>query len=160
MAFLVPALMMNMTTILLSNVTSSIYNINAYIITNKNQSSLKMATFVREYDIIHKIRTIAQFIESIHINSNMVQQQIESIHQCIDEITKQLKIIEERLIYNKSIWIMTTVRSYGFDNRIKELEILMKVLSERFNLLVITYKSCNDCNNYDNDNNNNNKDLL
>ena len=144
MAFLVPALVMNMTTILLSNVTTSIYNINAYILTNKNHSSQKMATFIREYDIVHKIRTIAQFIESIHINSDMVKTQIESIHSCIDEITKQLKIIEERLAYNKSIWIMSTIRSYGFDNRIKELEILMKVLNERFNLLVITYKSGNE----------------
>jgi len=150
MAFLVPTIIMNMTSILLSSITSSVYNINTYILTNKNKSSLKMATFIREYDVIYKIKTIAQFIETIEIKSDLINSQVISIHDCISDIVKQLKIIEDRINYNKSIWMLSIVRAYGFDNRINELEILMKILNERFNLLLVTHKTEKDifiCNN-------------
>ena len=109
-----------------------------------------MATFIREYDVIYKIKTIAQFIETIEIKSDLINSQVISIHDCISDIVKQLKIIEDRINYNKSIWMLSIVRAYGFDNRINELEILMKILNERFNLLLVTHKTEKDifiCNN-------------
>ena len=142
MSFIVNTILFNMSSILLTNITTSIYNINNYI-KDTNQNAIVVADFIREYDIQHKIKTITEFIDSIQHPNHNVLEEIESIKICINDITKQLKIIEQRLEYNKSIWLLSSIRSYGFENRIKELKILMKVLNDRFNMLVLIYKTNN-----------------
>jgi len=79
-------------------------------------------------------------MNTIQSPSHIVNTEIESIKLCINDITKQLKIIEQRLNYNKSIWLLSSVRSYGLENHIKELKILMNVLNYRFNMLLL-YKT-------------------
>jgi len=150
MSFILPAILMNISSIMLSNITSSIYNINSYILKDTSENAIKVADFIREFDILHKIKTITEFIDSIQSNTHVINAEIESIKICINDINVQLKIIEQRLDYNKNIWILSSIRSFGFDNRIKELTILMKVLNDRFNMLLLIYNNNNNTNNTNN----------
>jgi len=143
MSFIVSTILFNMSSIFLTNITTSIYNINSYVLKDTNHNANVVSDFIREFDILHKIKTITEFIDSIQHPNHNVLEEIESIKICINDITKQLKIIEQRLEYNKSIWLLSSIRSYGFENRIKELKILMKVLNDRFNMLVLIYKTNN-----------------
>jgi len=147
MSFVVSTILFNMSSIFLTNITASIYNINSYILKDTNHNASVVSDFIREYDILHKVKTITEFIDSIQSPCQNIITEIESIKICINDINKQLKIIEQRLNYNKSIWLLTSVRSYGFENRIKELKILMKVLNDRFNMLLLIYKTNNQNNN-------------
>ena len=137
MSAIISSIITNMSGIILMNISTSIYNINTYFLTNKNNGDVKVTELIRELDIYNKLRLINEFIGEIDYDSIIIDDIVKSINNCVDDIKKQLDIINYRLEYNKKIWLFTSLRTYGFDNRIKEINTLMTLLNDRFKMLVL-----------------------
>lgn len=104
---------------------------------------LKIINSIHELDLNHTIKVLESLI--LEINKKDISTYkypdtlficIDSIRQCFEDIRIQLDIITTRLQYNTSLYFFKTIRSYGFDNRIKQLNILKAVLDERKKLLL------------------------
>ena len=56
---------------------------------------------------------------------------LEGLKETLGEIELKLKEIGERTTYNASLWFFIYYRSYGFDDIIKEIELLKIILDGR-----------------------------
>jgi len=109
----------------------------------KNEfDDMEVLTFIKESDITHKMDNITDYLNKAQYINQFVKSETQSIKECIGNIIEQVKIIEERLQYNKSLWLPFTVRKYKFNNRLTELNALIKVLGTR----LVTLNSFSDIN--------------
>jgi len=134
--------------ITLSNVSAIIITsieslINQFDIFQKKELSddNSVSNFIKELDISHKMENVNEYINKAQYVNQFVKSETQSMKILIEKINEQVKIIEERLTYNKSVWL--SIRKYKFNNRISELNALIKVLGER----LCTLNSYSDINN-------------
>ena len=60
---------------------------------------------------------------------------LESLKTCVLEIENVLGTINNRVIYNKSLWLGKSIRSFGFEDIISSLQLLKKNMDNRTNKL-------------------------
>ena len=61
---------------------------------------------------------------------------MNEIKNIITDIEKELNIINERLRYNRCLWIGSAIRAYKFHNCKTRLENYFKNLDQRYQLLI------------------------
>lgn len=92
---------------------------------------------IKQLDLQTKIKILKAVICEIDNDkcSDSLNQSLLSLCDCIEQLDIQLNLIYNRIEYNKNIWIMKSLRSYGFENRIKEIKLLANILESRQKLL-------------------------
>lgn len=93
-----------------------------------------------------EIKTLEIIITENYINNNIIQKEHKdsktSIQECIYmietslyNIQKDIKEIENKTKYNKTIYIAKTFRTYVIDQHLENIIIEYDILCERFNML-------------------------
>jgi len=124
----------NLSHIIMRN-TEDIVSYLENFVQNNNYDDDKVYKCINELDIQKKLKSIINYIEKAQYVNSFVKNEVEGIKEIIVKIEDQLNIINERLKYNKSLWILSSYRKYNFNNRINELSVLMSVLCTRLNTL-------------------------
>lgn len=122
---------------LLSSTASGIYSVSQSVRTNGDPNS-DIAKVLKETDIEFKVQVLEEFIKQIDlnkVNNDSLILCISGLNKCLQDIEKELKQIHDRLIYNKSLWLLSSIRSYSFRNNIIRINSHAKVLEERQNML-------------------------
>jgi hypothetical protein len=132
----------NLGPIIHSKIEHIIEQINIFI-KNNNYDDSKVYNLINEQDIKKVLKNTTDYIlQAQHINM-FAKKEIDDIQEVISKINDQINIIEYRLKYNKSLWVLSSFRKYQFNNRINELNIQLIVLLNR----VITLNSYTTLNN-------------
>jgi hypothetical protein len=92
---------------------------------------------LKELDISTTVNILESLIKELNVKheSETLNICIESLKESVREIEKELLQIQERLMYNKKIWVFSSVRSYKFHNSIERLKTLKNVLNDRIQWL-------------------------
>lgn len=101
-------------------------------------SDQDISKFLKELDIHSDISILEILIKEIDIHKHHTQtlsQCLEKLQECVINIENELIEINKRLLYNKSLWIAISMRSYGFQDIIENLKILKVNLKNRKKML-------------------------
>lgn len=124
---------------LISNMSSSITNVKVLMTNIKSYTKTKYnKNILVKLDLDRKIEIIESLINNIDLTSEHIDTldlAINSVIECVNNIKNMLILITERISYNKSLWIMKSLRAYNIDKYILELENLDSVLDKRVELL-------------------------
>jgi hypothetical protein len=122
----------------LSNTSSSIYTI-LYKITNySGPGKTHIINTIFELDMENSIRIIDSLLKEIpkdKINSLPVIQSIDSLNDIIKTISEELKVIYQRLHYNESLWVASSLRSFDCTKNLNRLKIYNNILEKRRKIL-------------------------
>ncbi len=117
--------------------TTSIYS----VLNRPAFNMYSLDKFVYELDISEKIRTIEAILKEIcektYLKSDAIKICVDNIHNMIVLIKDDLHKIEEIVLKHKDKWL-SGWRSVAIDNEMAELRLHMRLLSERYDLLVKT----------------------
>jgi hypothetical protein len=116
----------------LTSSAQGIYN----LLTNIKTSSYSedISKVLKELDMENDILILESLLKEINIEKHHTKTLalcLESLRECVVSIEKILIEINTRIIYNKSLWIGTSVRSYTFDDIIESLKIFNSNLNNR-----------------------------
>ncbi len=90
--------------------------------------------FLDESDIEDQIRTLVLLLKEIDVDKNptrTLSSSLRSLQECVSQIEEILHDVKVRLEYNKSLWFMVSLRSYGFTDIVKKLKVLKITLDSR-----------------------------
>jgi hypothetical protein len=121
---------------MITSTTQGIYSITQNIY-NTNPCN-EIAKVLRETDIELRIQILETFIAQIDtskIDNQATLLCLDSLKQCLQNIEKELKQIHDRLLYNKSLWFASSIRSYSFKNNVIRMLSYSKILSQRQKML-------------------------
>jgi len=129
----------------IKTVTMSAQGIYSIVTTLTSPSTTPSISYViKELDLIAEVSVLETLLKEIDLNKHHTETLtlcVKSLEECVLQIEKNLKIVQERSDYNNSLWILTSLRSYGFDDLISTLKLLKLNLSSRkktlFNVLKI-----------------------
>ncbi len=124
----------NIAPIIMRNVEELYNNIDDFIKIN-NYDDDKIYNFINKIDIIQKLKNIYNYIIKAQSINSFVKNEVDGILEVIKKIEEQINIINERLLYNKSIWLLSSFRKFKFNNRINELNVQTTILYKRLNTL-------------------------
>ena len=89
-----------------------------------------------EYDLYNKLEVISSYVsEDIKSSSESVKICLKNIGETMIKLEKNIKNIEEKIKEHKNLWFYR-FRTPNYINLIKDLEIDIKILSDRFDLLI------------------------
>lgn len=120
----------------LSSTTTGIFALTQKIY--KSDPSGEMEKVLKETDIEFKrdiLYTLIEKIDSNKIHNKALKQCLDGMKECLADLEKELKIIHQKLEYNKSLWLLPSMRSYKFTNSPDKIRSLFKVLVERRDML-------------------------
>lgn len=121
---------------MISSTTQGIYSITQNIY--KSDPNSDIAKVLRETDIELRVQVLETFIAQIDttkIDNQATLLCLDSLKICLQNIEKELKQIYDRLIYNRSLWFASGLRSYSFKNNVIRITSHSKVLSQRQKML-------------------------
>jgi len=124
----------NLYNIIIASIETLLYNFEDFM-KKEEFDDVSVSKFMRETDMIHKMDNITDYLNKAQYINQFVKSETISIKECIGNIIAQIKIIDERLSYNKSLWLSFTIRKFKFNNRFIELNALIKVLGARLSTL-------------------------
>lgn len=117
-----------------SNIYNLLYSITKYTGPNK----VYIINTIFKLDIENTIKVTESLLQEIsknNINSMPVLQSIDSIHSIIKTISKELKIIYEKLKYNESLWLASYWRAYDCTSNLERLKTYSEILDKRKRIL-------------------------
>jgi len=120
----------NLYNIIIASIETLLHNFEDFM-KNQEFDDITVSKFMREADMIHKMDNITNYLDKVQYVNQFVKSETISIKECIGNIIEQIKIIDDRLSYNKSLWLPISVRKFRFNNRFIELNALIKVLGAR-----------------------------
>ena len=132
----------NLTVGLVSGMTAvvnGIYTLKSNIMHSTANGSTDIKKIIKETDLEVKIRTAQLIICELKIDSTTpytIQYCIQKIKDSIHEISDELEKIYYRMQYNDNLWFGMTVRSYKFHNCKERLNISLKNLESRCEILM------------------------
>jgi len=118
----------------LYRVTSSAQGIYSIMNNISSYSSYPdIISSLRKLDIEASVRVLVRFIKELDVKhkTKSINESIILLKECMEDIEKELLVIHEKLVYNRSIWFMRTMRSYTFKSSIDNLETLKRKLDNR-----------------------------
>lgn len=132
----------------ISILSSSVQNIFGIVDKFKGHSNDNNSVYIKlkKLDIENDLILINTLLSEINVEKNHSKSLslcLERLKECVLEIENELKIIDYRVNYNNSLWLFKSVRTYGFENRIKALEVLKENLDNRKNNLFEIIKITN-----------------
>jgi hypothetical protein len=95
--------------------------------------------FLNESDIEDQIRTLEFLLKEIDIHKNptrTLSASLASLQECVSKIEEILHDVKTRMEYNKSLWFLVSIRSYGFSDIVQRLKTLKMTLDNRQNKLI------------------------
>lgn len=105
---------------------------------SNNSHTPDIGNVVRELDLATDVSILESLLKEINIERHHTQTLaicLEKLRECVREIENQLIEMNTRLMYNKSLWIAVSMRSYGFTDIIDKLRILKKNMDSRRQML-------------------------
>lgn len=90
---------------------------------------------IEELDIKFLIQVFELFVNELKNLSESQKLCLDEIHSIILSIKDELNKINERIEYNKSLYVLVKFRSYRFQNCIKRLTSHIKVFEKRCKML-------------------------
>lgn len=90
--------------------------------------------FLNESDIEDQIRTLELLLKEIDIHKNPTRTlgaSLASLQECVSQIEEILHDVKTRMEYNKSLWFLISIRSYGFSDIVQKLTTLKMTLDTR-----------------------------
>ena len=124
----------NIAPIIMRNIEELVISTEDFI-KNNNYDDDKVYKFINELYISKKLRNINDYITKAQYINPFVKNEVDGILEVTKKIEEQIAIINERLTYNKSLWVLSSYRRYKFINRISELSVHITVLCRRLNTL-------------------------
>lgn len=127
---------------IISGITTTIngvYTIKDVIKSNTTTGSKEVEQIMKDIDIEVKLKIIQLFLSELKITDstpNTIVYCMNEIKNIITDIEKELNIINERLQYNRCLWIGSSIRAYKFHNCKTRLENYFKNLDQRYQLLI------------------------
>jgi hypothetical protein len=114
---------------------------NIYLLIKKFSTlpeSQSITEYIQETDLELKLRVLDCIVRSIDIShdTEALALSICSLKGCISEMHCILKDIDQRLQYNMSLWVIRSVRSYGFSDLYDRLKLQSMILDDRRHLLM------------------------
>jgi len=88
---------------------------------------------LRKLDIEASVRVLEILIKELDIKhkTDTLEQSLNLLKECLTNIENELCDIHQKLAYNRSLWIFSSLRTYKFTNSIGNLEILKNQLDNR-----------------------------
>ena len=119
-----PAMMKSIT-----GITSNIITLLGFI--NMNQPRCDITKVLRKYDLEKTIILLHKIIEEIPKYYEITESIMISLKNVEEIIEKELKIIQEKIIYNSSLYFFSNLRVYSFQENIDSIEIGSEILERR-----------------------------
>ena len=122
-----PAMMKSIT-----GITSNIITLLGFI--NMNQPRCDITKVLRKYDLEKTIILLHKIIEEIpkyYEITESIMISLKNVEEIIEQIEKELKIIQEKIIYNSSLYFFSNLRVYSFQENIDSIEIGSEILERR-----------------------------
>lgn len=142
MNFIVGVIGANLTLGVISGITSAtngIYTLCSTVKSSTANGASEVKKIIRETDLEVKIKTVQYLLCEVSITPDTpctIKLCIESIRDCIKEISDELDKIHYRMQYNDNLWMGSTVRAYKFHNCRARLEAHLKNLDSRCKTLI------------------------
>ena len=129
----------------IKTVTMSAQGIYGIITTLTSPSTTPSISYViKELDLATEVSVLETLLSEIDLekhHTETLNKCVKSLEECVLQIEANLKTVQERSDYNNSLWIFTSMRSYGFDDLVSALRLLKCNLSSRkktlFNVIKI-----------------------
>ena len=118
----------------ISTLSLNIYSLTNNIKLSKNIYHQDIKDVLMKTDLDATINLLQSIIIEIpnYFNDNMsVIIALKNMQEIIGQIEAELKIINNKMEYNKSIYLMKNYRSYDFKSELKKLETYIFVLEKR-----------------------------
>jgi hypothetical protein len=118
---------------IVSTSVHSIYNLVSAVKAS-GANVIEITKLLKELDIdndVILIESLLQEIDLTKIHSKTLAICLERLKECVLEIENDLKIINDRLTYNNSLWYGKSFRAYAFDDKIESLKLLKLNLDNR-----------------------------
>jgi hypothetical protein len=155
MEYFITAVTANMTIGLISGMSStvnSIFSLSSNIAKSKSKDTNEISQLIKITNLELKIKLIKSLLNELNIDHNITNKVnivVKSIIEAVNDINDEQIKINYRIEYNKKCWVDAS--KYGFNNCYKRLANNIKILDERYKLLIdmlsITQKKS--INNYD-----------
>lgn len=138
MNFIIPALSANLTFGLITAITSttnSVYTLANNVTKSSSKSADQIKELILKKDLTHTMDLIKTQLFEIKVSEKSPQTLLKSIkglHEAISEIEEELKTINYRIEYNKSIMFGKFMRSFKFDNSYLRLNSKIEIMESRY----------------------------
>jgi hypothetical protein len=120
----------------LSSSAQSIYGLINYI--QSDDTHKELIYILESKDIETTIKILESFVNEMKIDtntSNTVITCLKGVHNVIIKIENELLLIQEKIKWNKSLYVLKSVRSYDFTTNIARINNLLFILNNRKTLL-------------------------
>lgn len=89
--------------------------------------------FIRDTDLERKVRLLERIITDIDLTRHTasLSMSIEDVRECLGDIEKVLTEMQTRITYNRSLWLMKSMRSHGFTDILERIRTLTQNLEDR-----------------------------
>jgi peptidoglycan hydrolase CwlO-like protein len=118
--------------------SSGIIGTIKYISSHNNIDLTLLQKDLENIDLENKISIINQFIEEIENRKNVkesIKSSINSVHDMLDKINKELDLIKDDIQYHQTKYF-NTWRSIYCDDKIDNIKSHNEILDKRFDLLM------------------------
>ncbi len=118
---------------IVSTSVHSIYNLVSTVRASAT-NVIEITKLLKELDIDNDVILIESLLQEINLekfHSKTLAICLERLKECVLEIENDLKIINDRLTYNNSLWYGKSFRTYAFDDKIESLKLLKLNLDNR-----------------------------
>jgi hypothetical protein len=133
----------------LTNTIRSIYD----LILSINNESKQIEQLIIKSDIKVIIETLELYINEIDTDllhtSKTLTFSLKNLHDIIDTIKTELERIHYKIQYNKNVYLLYSIRAYGFNSSFERMENYMKTLEIRKNLLFDVIKGITSIDTFD-----------
>jgi len=93
-----------------------------------------VSKYMREADIECQVQLLESVVSAIDVNRHHTEPLslcIKDLRSCLDQIEKILREFQTRIDFNRSIWLFSSLRSYGFSDLHDELKLHTRHLADR-----------------------------
>lgn len=132
---------------LISGVTGTTQNIYALIGRMTQSNMCDINKIIQETDLEMTIRVLECLVSEIKLDEKSpvtINICLKGIHSAVKDIEGELEKIKYRLEYNKNIWVLSSFRSFKFQNCSSRLKNYLNIIENRKKLLfeVLTVQNC------------------
>jgi hypothetical protein len=116
----------------LTSTTSNIYSLIRKF--HASEETPNITLYIKETDLEQKLQLLECIIKSIDINrhhTDALSISINNLKHCISDMDAVLKETDKRLEYNKTVWVLKSIRNYGFTDMYEKLKLHSRTLDER-----------------------------
>jgi hypothetical protein len=118
----------------ITTVSSSIYTLVSNIRVNKHIHNSDIVKILTKTDVVATIKLLQAVMMEIpenYINCLSVITSLKNVYDIIEQIENELKDLNNKVDYNRNLYIMSNWRSYDFKDNLEKIEQLICILDRR-----------------------------